>query len=119
MQHTSGPLQKLVDEFVDSLNAIIMAQAREHARVVVANALGGADAGGGARRGPGRPPGSGAKAGRPPARTTAKLSKARQLQGQYLGSLRRLKGAERVRVKKVAREQGVAEAVKLAAKLAR
>jgi hypothetical protein len=118
MQHTSGPLQKLVDEFVDSLNAIIMAQAREHARVVVANALG-SDAGGGVRRGPGRPPGSGAKAGRPPARTTAKLSKARQLQGQYLGSLRRLKGAERARVKKVAREQGVAEAVKLAAKLAR
>jgi hypothetical protein len=118
MQHTSGPLQKLVDEFVDSLNAIIMAQAREHARVVVASALGSTD-GGAVRRGPGRPPGSGAKTARPPVRATAKLSKARQLQGQYLGSLRRLRGAERARVKKVAREEGVAEAVKLAAKLAR
>ena len=118
MQHSSDLVRKLVEEFVENLNGIVMAQAREHAQAAVANALGGS-AGSVMRRGPGRPPGSGRKPGRPPARTTAKLSKARQLQGQYLGSLRRLRGADRARVKKVARDQGVAEAVKLAAKLAR
>jgi hypothetical protein len=117
MQRSSGSIQKLVDEFVESLNALILAEAREHARAAVAGALG--DSGPVLRRGPGRPPGSGNKLGRAPARATAKLSKARQLQGQYLGSLRRLKGADRARVKKVAREKGVADAVKLAAKLAK
>jgi hypothetical protein len=116
MQDTSSLVQKLVEDFVESLNAIVLSQAREHAQAAVANALGG-DGSGGLRRGPGRPPAG--KPGRSPARTTAKLSKARQLQGQYLGSLRRLKGADRARVKKVARDKGVAEAVKLAAKLAR
>jgi hypothetical protein len=116
MLHASGAIQKLVEEFVESLNTLVMAEAREHARAAVAGALG--ESGPLLRRGPGRPPGSGTKAGRAPARATAKLSKARQLQGQYLGSLRRLKGADRARVKKLAREKGVAEAVKLAAKLA-
>lgn len=38
---------------------------------------------------------------------------ARKLQGQYLGMLRGLSANHRLRVKKVAREQGVAAALKL------
>ena len=63
------------------------------------------------KRGPGRPP------GRRSITLTPKVSQARRLQGQYLGSLRRLKGADRAQVKKVAKEKGVAEAVKVARKL--
>jgi hypothetical protein len=48
---------------------------------------------------------------------TPKLAKARKLQGQYLGALKGLKGADKARVKQTAKEKGVAEAVKLAASL--
>jgi hypothetical protein len=41
----------------------------------------------------------------------------RKLQGKYLGALRRLRPAARAQVKKVAREQSVAAAVKLAQSL--
>ena len=49
------------------------------------------------------------------AKATPKVARARKLQGQYLGALKSLKGADRARVKAVAKEKGVAEAVKLAA----
>jgi hypothetical protein len=48
---------------------------------------------------------------------TPKVARARKLQGQYLGALRSLKGADRARVKKTAAEKSVAEAVKLARSL--
>jgi hypothetical protein len=48
-------------------------------------------------------------------KATPKVAHARKLQGQYLGALRSLKGADRARVKRFAAEKGVAEAVKLAA----
>jgi hypothetical protein len=40
--------------------------------------------------------------------------RARKLQGQYLGALKSLAGADRAKVKAVAKDKGVAEAVKLA-----
>jgi hypothetical protein len=43
-----------------------------------------------------------------------KVARARRLQGQYLGALKSLTGADRVKVKKTAAEKGVAQAVKLA-----
>jgi hypothetical protein len=43
-----------------------------------------------------------------------KAARARKLQGQYMGALKSLKGADRAKVKAVAKEKGVAEAVKLA-----
>jgi hypothetical protein len=43
-----------------------------------------------------------------------KVARARKLQGKYLGAMRALSGDDRARVKAVAREKGVAEAVKLA-----
>lgn len=54
-----------------------------------------------------------------PVAKKAKLSptalRARKLQGQYLGALKSLTGADRAKVKKTAAEKGVAEALKLAA----
>ena len=48
---------------------------------------------------------------------TPKVKRARRLQGQYLGFLRSLAGADRAKVKQIAAEKGVAEAVKLAQSL--
>src|SRR2546427_7120283 len=61
----------------------------------------------------GRPPGSQAAGATKPKRRftmTAKARAARKRQGQYLAALRRLKVAERNRVKAVARKEGVAKA---------
>jgi hypothetical protein len=52
-------------------------------------------------------------------RMTPKAAKARKLQGQYLGALRSLKDDARDRVKKLAQEKGVGEAIKLAQSLAK
>jgi hypothetical protein len=50
-------------------------------------------------------------------KATPKVLRARKLQGQYLGALKSLTGADRARVKQAAKEKGVAEAVKLAMSL--
>lgn len=47
-------------------------------------------------------------------KVTPKVKRARKLQGQYLGALKSLAGADRAKVKQMAAEKGVAEAVKLA-----
>ena len=47
-------------------------------------------------------------------KATPKVARARKLQGQYLGALKSLKGADRAKVKGVAKNKSVAEAVKLA-----
>jgi hypothetical protein len=47
-------------------------------------------------------------------KATPKVARARKLQGQYLGALKSLAGADRAKVKAVAKDKGVAEAVKLA-----
>jgi hypothetical protein len=47
-------------------------------------------------------------------KVTPKVKRARKLQGQYLGALKSLTGADRAKVKAVAKDKGVAEAVKLA-----
>ena len=47
-------------------------------------------------------------------KVTPKVKRARKLQGQYLGALKSLTGADRAKVKQTANEKGVAEAVKLA-----
>ena len=43
-----------------------------------------------------------------------KAARARKIQGQYMGALKSLTGADRDRVRQTAQEKGVAEAVKLA-----
>ena len=70
----------------------------------------------------GRPPGPRTAAAKKPKRRftmTAKARAAMKRQGQYLAALRRLKVAERNRVKAVARKEGVAKAVEFARKLAK
>ena len=70
----------------------------------------------------GRPPGPRAAVTKKPKRKftmTAKARAAMKRQGQYLAALRRLKVAERNRVKAVARKEGVAKAVEFARKLAK
>ncbi len=58
-----------------------------------------------------------AATGRKPPRASAKLAKARKLQGQYLGALKSLNEGEKARVKSVAKDKGVADALKLAMSL--
>ncbi|MGD0835985.1 MAG: hypothetical protein ABSB49_04980 [Polyangia bacterium] len=60
---------------------------------------------------------SSAAPGKRKLRLSAKGLAARKLQGQYLGLLRGLGPGPRARVKKIAREHGVAEALKFAASL--
>jgi hypothetical protein len=50
-------------------------------------------------------------------KVTPQVKRARKLQGQYLGALKSLTGADRAKVKQTAAEKGVAEAVKLALSL--
>jgi hypothetical protein len=50
-------------------------------------------------------------------KVTAAVKRARKLQGQYLGSLKSLAGADRAKVKQLAKDKGVGEAVKLAQSL--
>ena len=47
-------------------------------------------------------------------KVTPKVKRARKLQGQYLGALKSLTGADRAKAKQTAAEKGVAQAVKLA-----
>jgi hypothetical protein len=50
-------------------------------------------------------------------KVTPQVKRARKLQGQYLGALKSLTGADRAKVKQTAAEKSVAEAVKLALSL--
>jgi hypothetical protein len=50
-------------------------------------------------------------------KATPKVARARKLQGKYMGALRGLAHADRAKVKAVAKEKGVAAAVKRALSL--
>lgn len=50
-------------------------------------------------------------------KASPKLARARKLQGQYLGALKSLSAADKSRVKAVAKDKGVAEALKMATSL--
>jgi len=54
---------------------------------------------------------------RKPMKMSPKLARARKLQGQYLGALRGLVDADKAKVKQVAKDKGVPEALKLATSL--
>jgi hypothetical protein len=57
-----------------------------------------------------------AKARKAP-KASPKLARARKLQGQYLGALKSLADADKAKVKAVAKDKGVADALKLAKSL--
>ena len=50
-------------------------------------------------------------------KASPKLARARKLQGQYLGALKSLSAADKNKVKAVAKDKGVAEALKMAVSL--
>lgn len=50
-------------------------------------------------------------------KSSPKVARVRKLQGQYMGALRSLKGAARAKVKQIAKDKGVAEAVRVARSL--
>jgi hypothetical protein len=116
MSSISTEIESIVREFTARVVAAAKAQANERVLSAVSAALTGQAA---------VAPAASAKpvkaapapAGKRKLRLSAKGLAARKLQGQYLGLLRGLGPGPRVRVKKVAREKGVAEALKFAASL--
>lgn len=98
---TDAEIQNMVSRFADQLSALIEQRVLVQTRERLLASVGGSTAGRGLIAPLGR---------RPP-------SPGRQLQGQYIGRLRKLKGEARARVQKVARQKGVAAAVALADKL--
>jgi hypothetical protein len=117
MPNIPTEIEKLIREFTNRIEAVARAQSAERLFSVVAGALG--------TSGKAAPQQAAAKAKAPkPAvpgkrklNLSAKGMAARKLQGQYLGILRGLKPGLRARVKKVAHEKGVAEAIKFAGSL--
>ena len=95
------PIPEIVAAFVAELEASL----REELLSRVQGALAGA-----VRSGPAVAPG--ARGQRRPLRLTKDGLAARRRQGQYLGLLKGLRGRQRASIKKIAREQGVAAALK-------
>jgi hypothetical protein len=118
-EYPTTNITALVEAFAKQLVAVTEAAASERIQAALSSAFGVP-----AKRGPGRPPKQAAVAaekpakkpvvGRKPLKLSPKGLKVRRLQGQYLGALRALTGANRAKVKAVAKDKGVAEAVKLA-----
>ena len=103
-------VSKIVNDFVEELSAAVERAALQRVQAIFAKQVPGGIT---IARRPGRP-----------ARTSVAkrpLSPARQrslkLQGQYIAILRRLKGKARARVRGVAQNKGVAEALKVAASM--
>jgi hypothetical protein len=113
MSSISSEIESIVREFTARVVAAAKAQANERVLSAVSSALSGQAAPASAK--------ADKAAVAAPGKRKLKLSPkglaARKLQGQYLGLLRGLSAGPRARVKKVAREKGVAEALKFAASL--
>jgi hypothetical protein len=108
----------IVEEFISQITAAVELAAAQRIQAALAGAFDLPQ-----KRGPGRPAkqaaGVGTVAekavtGKKTRTATPKAIRARKLQGQYMGALKSLTGADRAKVKAVAKEKGVAEAVKLA-----
>lgn len=116
MSSISTEIESIVREFTARVVAAAKAQANERVLSAVATALSGQAA---VAHAPSAKADKTAVAapGKRKLKLSAKGLAARKLQGQYLGLLRGLGPGPRARVKKVAREKGVAEALKFAASL--
>jgi hypothetical protein len=108
----------LVETFISQVASAVESAAAQRIQAALADAFGVPQ-----KRGPGRPAKQAASVAIVAERAvtekktrtaTPKAIRARKLQGQYMGALKSLKGAERAKVKAMAKEKGVAEAVKLA-----
>ena len=110
-------ISAIVENFVQQLVAAIEQDSVRRVQDAIAGAFAAPT-----KRGPGRPALKAPTIGsvlptrvRPAA--SPKLAQARQLQGQYLGALRALNETSKAKVRKLAKEKGVAEAIKLAQSL--
>ncbi len=115
MSSISTEIETIVREFTARVVAAAKAQANERVLSAVSAALSGQ-----ATVAPAssvKPAKVAAAPAKRKLRLSAKGLAARKLQGQYLGLLRGLQPGPRARVKKMAREKGVAEALKFAASL--
>jgi hypothetical protein len=115
MAINSPNLESLVRDFTARLVAAVEAQTDQRIRNIVSTVLAGSNSPSPAS--PSRKTEPTKMEPQPPApsrKSSGKAVAARKLQGKYIGALRGLRPAARARVKNVAREQGVAAAVKLA-----
>jgi len=115
----------LIQTFAHEIIAATKAAASQRIQAALASVFGTP-----AKRRPGRPPkpAQGTAAAVPATKSarkrkapkaTAKLIRARKVQGQYLGALKSLGAADKAKVKAVAKDKGVAAGLKLAASLKR
>jgi hypothetical protein len=114
---TTDTIMKLIQDFASQLVAATQAATEDRLRASFAGSFSPSG-----KRGPGRQAKVASTtatptAGRRPMTITPKVTRARKLQGQYLGTLRSLGAGDKAKVKAVAKEQGVAAAVKLALSL--
>ena len=118
MAINSPNLESLVRDFTTRLVATVEAQISQRIRNIVSTVLAGS--GGASTASLPRKTEPTKMEPRLPApwrKLSGKAVAARKLQGKYIGALRALRPGVRARVKKVAREQGVAAAVRLAQSL--
>lgn len=118
MPNIAPDITTLIEDFANQIVAATEAAAAARVQAALAAALGAP-----IKRGSGRPKLAAAtrSQAKPAARkaptATSALVRARKLQGQYLGALRGLGQADRLKVKAVAKTKGVPQALKLAASL--
>lgn len=111
----SDAIGQLVSQFITQIDAL----ATRAAHVRIAQALGSL---GPPRRGPGRPPGtkntpSAAKVKKVRKPVSAARRRSMALQGRYLGTLRGLSPADRAKISRIGKSDGVAAAIKAAKKV--
>ena len=121
MPNTSPDIESIVRDFATRVEAVVRAQLSENISSAFAVLAGNktstakpvvAKSSKAAKAAP-----AVATPGKRKLKLTAKGTAARKVQGQYLGLLRGLRPGVRLRVQKVAREKGVAEAMKFASTL--
>jgi hypothetical protein len=108
MRVNSSEIQALIGNFVSQLMDAVTVQTGRRMQGIVAAALAGSAAPATIGKSTGVHPVSQRR------RLSDKSTAARKLQGRYIGALRSLRPAARIRVKKMASKEGVAAAVKLA-----
>jgi len=112
MSNISPAVEALVRNLIVNLTAAVEADVARRLQAVLASAFGAPAASAAAPRQPVAQ--SAAAPARRPVKVSPELAQARKLQGQYLGALRGLKPIDHARVKALAHEKGLEQAIRLA-----
>jgi hypothetical protein len=115
MSNISPEIELLVRDFVEQMVAAVQAQSTDRVLAVVGAALGRKQLPPARRERQATKPTT--KAAGRKLKLSPETLAVRRLQGKYLGVLRALTPGKRARVKKVAREKGIAQAIKFAGSL--